>query len=163
MIVNRAEPLKMKPLDPNKKSKELRRFKPTRKPAGVFSIAIAFCDSSLLALAFFLAASPFVLQPGINITLPKASFSGGARFGSMVLSITRGGWFYFNDERLNLTRLPGALQAAVEEQPGFPLIIEADESVPHGVIVKAWDAARAAGVNDVSMATRIAGGVEDVR
>ena len=54
----------MKPFDPHKKSKELRHFKPTRKPAGVFSIAVAFCDSSLLVLAFFLAVSPFVLQIG---------------------------------------------------------------------------------------------------
>ena len=152
----------MKPFDPHKKSKELRRFKPTRKPAGVFTIAIAFCDSSLLALAFFLAASPFVLQPGINITLPKASFTGGARFDSMVLSITRGGWFYFNDERLSLTRLPAALQAAVEERPGSPLIIEADEHVSHGTIVAAWDAARAAGVGEVSIATRIAAASEDL-
>lgn len=152
----------MKPFDPHKKSKELRRFKPTRKPAGVFSIAIAFCDSSLLALAFFLAVSPFVLQPGINITLPKASFTGGARFDSMVLSITRGGWFYFNDERLSLARLPSALKASAEERPGFPLIIEADENVSHGTIVKAWDAARAAGVGDVSIATRIAAASEEV-
>lgn len=152
----------MKPFDPKRKSKALRRFKPTRKPAGVFSIAVAFCDASLLVLAFFLAISPYVLQPGINITLPKASFTGGARFGSMVLSITRGGWFYFNDERLNLARLSGALQEAVDEHPGFPLIIEADESVSHGVIVKAWDVARDAGVEDISMATRIAVDMEDV-
>jgi biopolymer transport protein ExbD len=152
----------MKPFDPHKKSKALRRFKPTRKPAGVFSIAIAFCDSSLLALAFFLAASPFVMQPGINITLPAASFTGGARFDSMVLSITRGGGFYFNDERLSVARLPAALKAAVEERPGFPLIIEADEQVSHGTIVKAWDAARFAGVRQVSIATRIAAASEDV-
>lgn len=152
----------MKPFDPHKKSKELRHFKPTRKPAGVFSIAVAFCDSSLLALAFFLAVSPFVLQPGINITLPKASFTGGARFDSMVLSITRGGWFYFNDERLNLTRLPSAFKSAVEESPGFPLIIEADQHVSHGTIVAAWDAAQSAGISDVSIATRIAATWEDV-
>ncbi len=152
----------MKPFDPHKKSKELRHFKPTRKPAGVFTIAIAFCDSSLLALAFFLAVSPFVLQPGINITLPKASFTGGARFDSMVLSITRGDWFYFNDERLNLARLPAILKVAVEERPGFPLIIEADEHVAYGTIVAVWDAARAAGVEDVSIATRIGAASENV-
>ena len=146
----------MKPFDPHQKSKALRQFKPTRKPAGVFSIAIAFCDSSLLALAFFLVISPFVLQPGINISLPDASFSGGARFGSMVLSITRGGWFYFNDERLNLVRLPEALKDAAAEHPGFPLIIEADRHVSHGTIVKAWDAAQGAGIKDVSIATGVA-------
>lgn len=152
----------MKPFDPHKKSKELRQFKPTRKPAGVFTIAIAFCDSSLLALAFFLATSPFVLQPGINIALPQAAFTGGARFDSMVLTITRGDWFYFNDERLNLSRLPAALKAAAEERPGFPLIIEADENVSLGILVAAWDTARAAGVGEVSIATRIAATAEDI-
>jgi len=152
----------MKPFDPHQKSKALRRFKPTRKPAGVFTIAIAFCDSSMLALAFFLAASPFVLQPGINISLPEAGFSGGAQFGSMVLSITRGGGFYFNDERLNAANLPAALKEAAETNPGFPLIIEADEHVSHGTVVAAWDAAQAAGVKDVSIATRIAASSEEL-
>ncbi len=148
------EPTAVKPFDPHKQSHQLRRLKPTRKPAGVFSIAVAFCDSALLALAFFLAASPFVLQPGINISLPQSPFTGGARFGAMVLSITRGGWYYFNDERLDLDRLRLALKEAVVVQPGAPLIIEADERVPHGTVVKAWNAALEAGVREVSIATR---------
>jgi len=145
----------MKPFDPHKKSQQLRRFKPSRKPAGVFTISIALCDASLMVLAFFLAVSPFVMQPGINITLPESSFTGGARFGSMVLSISRGGWFYFNDERLDAARLPDALEASVKENPGAPLIIEADERVPHGTVVEAWNAALGAGISEVSIATRI--------
>jgi len=151
----------MKPFDPHKKSQELRRFKPTRKPAGVFSIALAFCDSALLALAFFLAVSPFVLQPGINITLPRSEFSGGARFDSMVLSITRGGWFYFNNQRLKEADLPAALERASRERPDAPLIIEADERVFHGEVVKAWNAALSAGVSEVSVATSISAAEED--
>lgn len=153
----------MKPFDPHRKSRQLRRFKPTRKPAGVFTIAVTFCDASLMTLAFFLAVSPFVLQPGINMVLPESPFSGGARFGSMVLSITRGGWFFFNDERLDIDRLPGALEAAVASQPGAPLIIEADERVPHGTVVEAWNAALAAGVTEVSLATRISAVEENVQ
>lgn len=146
----------MKPFDPHKQSKALRQFKPTRKPAGVFTIATAFCDAALLVLAFFLAVSPFVLQPGINISLPKSAFTGGARFESMVLSITRGGWFYFNDQRMNTDRLVRELKAAAIRNPDAPLIIEADESVEHGRVVEAWNAAMAAGVSEVSIATGIA-------
>jgi biopolymer transport protein ExbD len=152
----------MKPFDPHTKSQALRRFKPSRKPAGVFTIAVAFCDSSLIVLAFFLAVSPFVLQPGINIALPDSPFAGGARFGSMVLSITKGGWFYFNNERLNEAGLHSALEDAALIQPDSILIIEADERVEHGVVVKAWNAAMAAGISDVSIATRIAAVEEDV-
>lgn len=146
----------MKPFDPHKKSKALRRFKPTRKPGGVFSIATAFCDASLLALAFFLAASPFVLQPGINMSLPTSSFVGGARFGSMVLSITRSGRFYFNDEQIESAGLGTALAEAAGQHPDAPLIIEADENVPHARMVEAWNAAAEAGIREISMATGIA-------
>lgn len=146
----------MKPSEPHRKSHQLRRFKPTRKPAGVFCIAVALADTSLLALAFFLAVSPFVLQPGINMNLPASPFTGGARFDSMVLSITRGGWFFFNDERLDAVRLARSLEVAAAENPGKPLIIEADERVPHGTVVEAWNAALGAGISKVSIATRIA-------
>lgn len=147
----------MKPFDPHRQSRKLRRFKPTRKPAGIFSISIVFGDAALLTVAFFLAVSPFVLQPGINITLPESPFTGGARFGSMVLTVTPGDWYYFNDERLDITRLGTVLEAAAAEDPGAPLIIEADERASHGSVVAAWNAAMGAGIPEVSMATRISG------
>ncbi len=146
----------MKPTDPHKQSQALRRFKPTRKPAGVFTIAIAFCDTCLLALGFFLAASPFVLQSGINVSLPLSPFSGGARFGSMVLSITQGGKYYFNDEPLDVERLRIALEKAAQRNPDAPLIIEADGKVMHETVVEAWNAALAAGIPQVTIATGIA-------
>ena len=153
----------MKPFDPHKKSQQLRRFKPTRKPASVFTIGVAFSDASLLVLAFFLAVSPFVLQPGIHITLPESTFSGGAPFSPMVLSITRGGWFYFNDERMDSGTLPIALEKAARAHPEATLIIEADERVSHGTVVDAWNAALSAGISEVSIATRITATAEDVK
>jgi biopolymer transport protein ExbD len=151
----------MKPFNPHKKSGQLRRFKPSRKPAGIFCVSVVFTDTALLLLCFFLAVSPFVMQPGINIKLPASPFTGGARFGSMVLSITRGGWFYFNDERLDAPRLAGALEAAAFAHPGAPLIIEADKRVSHGTVVAAWNAALSAGISEVSIATRISAVSED--
>jgi biopolymer transport protein ExbD len=147
--------LPMKPFNPHRQSQQLRRFKPTRKPAGIFCVSVVFSDSALLVLAFFLAVSPFIMQPGINIKLPSSPFTGGAQFGSMVLSITRGGWFYFNDERLDAPRLAEALERAAIESSGAPLIIEADEQVPHGSVITAWNAAMSAGLTEVSIATRI--------
>ncbi len=145
----------MKPFEPHQKSQNLRQFKPSRKPAGIFCVSVVFADATLLLLGFFIAISPFILQPGINIKLPSSPFTGGAQFDSMVLSITRGGWFYFNDERLDDSLLASALQAASIGRPGVPLIIEADEQVSHGTVIKAWNAALVAGISEVSIATRI--------
>lgn len=158
----------MKPFNPHRNSHQFRRFRPTRKPAGIFALSIVFSDASLLVLAFFLAISPFILQPGINITLPASPFTGGAPFGAspfitsrapfdaLVLSITPGGWFYFNNERLDQSRLVDAFTAAVHENPTAPLIIEADEKVLHGTVIIAWNAALEAGISKISIASRIA-------
>jgi biopolymer transport protein ExbD len=163
MNVLMPEKRAMKPFDPHRKSQHLRTFKPTRKPAGVFTLALSFCDASLLVLAFFLAVSPFVLQPGINIRLPESPFTGGARFESMVLSITRGGWYYFNDERLQAEGLEEALESAARGSERVPLIIEADEQVEHGEVIHAWNAAQKAGIEEVSIATRISASEESVQ
>jgi len=144
----------MKPFNPHKKSQQLRRFKPTRKPAGIFITSIVFADASLIALAFFLAISPFVIQPGINIQLPASPFSGGARFGDLVLAITPGGNYYFEDERHNLTTLVQSLKRAVGRNPNATLIIEADKRVSHGDVIAAWNAAQEAGISTISIATQ---------
>ena len=152
----------MKTSDPHQKSRRLRRFKPNRKPAGIFCIGVTLADTALLVLAFFVAVSPFILQPGINISLPPAPFTGGARFDSLVLAITRGGELFFDDQRVAPADLAGTLEAAAAAHPGAPLIIEADERVPQAVVVRAWNAARRAGIEKVSIATRIAALREDL-
>ena len=116
----------------------------------------------LLAFIILLAVSPFVLQPGINVSLPESPFAGGARFGSMVLSITRGGWFYFNNERLDEAGLLEALETATLIHPDAMLIIEADERVEHGTVIKAWNVALEAGILEVSMATKISAAEEPI-
>ncbi|MBN2683789.1 MAG: biopolymer transporter ExbD [Pontiellaceae bacterium] len=147
----------METFDPHAKSKVLRRFKPTRCRAGMFCLVAGFFDAALLLIAFNLVLSPRVLQPGMNIRLPQTtSFSGGARFGTMILSIPRGGGYYFNDKRIGLERLAAELEKAVRERPDAPLIIEADEEVPWGQVVAAWDVAVEAGVREISHATEIA-------
>ena len=148
----------MNPPEPHKKSRELRRFRPSRKRGGIFAVSIVFADTALTLLVFFLLTSPFVMQPGINIRLPASPFSGGARFDAMVLSVTHDGWYFFNDERCSDASLEAAFRRVVEQSEQVrPLIIEADERVSHAKLVTAWNAALAAGIKEVSIATRIAG------
>lgn len=152
----------METFDPHAKSKALRRFKPTRRRAGLFCMVASFFDASLLVLAFFLVTSPVVLQPGMNIVLPQmTSFGGGARLGAMILSIPRGGGYYFNNERVGMDRLRVELEKAVKEHPDAPLIIEADKEVRWEQIVLAMDLASEVGIKIASAATEIAAATED--
>ena len=148
----------METFDPHAKSKALRRFKPSRKRAGVFSMVTSIFDASLLIVAFSLVISPLVLQPGIRINLPKSSsFSGGARLDSMILSIPTSGDYYFNDVRLSgVSALARELKNVAAEHPNAPLIIEADERVSYGLVTAAWDVATEAGIAEVTLGTKVA-------
>jgi biopolymer transport protein ExbD len=108
----------------------------------------------LLLMLFFIIQSPFVMQPGIIVNLPTSSFTSGAPYGAMVVTVSQEGLVFFNDERTTLEGLGAAFAQAVMDHPDSSLVIEADERVQHGTLVKIYNIATSAGVKSVMLATR---------
>ena len=131
-----------------------RTFLPRRRTGRGFLTATVFLDSALLISAFVLAVSHFVLKPGILIDLPVASQTAEIQFNDMVLSISREGLFFFNDEQVNPAQLDDVLKAAAEERPGIALILEADAGTRQSTVARIYDAADRAGFRQVFIATR---------
>ncbi|MCX6995620.1 MAG: biopolymer transporter ExbD, partial [Kiritimatiellaeota bacterium] len=98
----------------------------------------------------------FGLRPGVTVNLPVAAFTGGAPYGALVVTVSQEGMVFFNDERTTLEGLPSAFAQAAHEQPGATLVIEADSRVTHGTPVALYNMARAAGLQQISLATRLA-------
>jgi biopolymer transport protein ExbD len=133
-----------------------RTFVPRRRTGREFLAATVFLDAALLFSAFVLATSPFVLKPGIRLELPAAEQVDGTRFNDMVLSISREGLIFFNDERVQSADLEAALRAAVQERPGAALILEADSTVPQSTATAVYEAAARAGFQQLFIATQSA-------
>ena len=131
-----------------------RMFRPRRRTGRGFLTGTVFLDAALLIAAFVLATSPFVRQPGILLDLPVSTQAGGIRFNDMVLSISRTGLLFFNDEQVTLERLEPALRAAAQAHPGVALILESDQSIQQSTATAVYDAAAAAGFRQVFIATR---------
>jgi biopolymer transport protein ExbD len=131
-----------------------RTFLPRRRTGRGFLTGTVFLNVALLFSAFVLATSHFVLKPGIAIDLPVASQTDGIQFNDMVLSISREGLFFFNDEQIQLAQLETVLQAAATERPGLALILEADATTPQASASAVYDAAARAGFRQVFIATR---------
>lgn len=128
-----------------------RRFKGRhRRAVGPIEVT-ALLNVILLALMFFFISSSFVLQPGVRVRLPIASFTDGVPYGSRVLTLTQSGMVFFNDERIAMDRLESALARTVGEAP---LLIEADEGTSYGILVEVYSLAMKAGVREVVLATR---------
>ena len=131
-----------------------RNFLPRRRTGRGFLTGTVFLDAAMLLCAFVLASSHFVLKPGIALELPVASQTEGVRFNDMVLSISREGLFFFNDEQVQPEHLESVLRAAAQERPGIALILEADAATPQASAARVYDAAARAGFRQVFIATR---------
>ena len=128
-----------------------RRFK-GRYHRSVGPIEVAALLNVILLLGLFQFASlRFVLQPGVRIRLPAAPFADGVPYGSRVLTLTQEGLVFFNNERLALAEIEGALARTAGDTP---LLVEADEGTPYGVLMAVYAAAQKAGLPEVVLATR---------
>ena len=132
-----------------------RRYRPhVRVVCGPLE-AIPLVNVVLLLLFFFMINSSFVLQPGVVVNLPASTFTSGAPYAAMVVTLSQEGLVFFNDERRTLEGLAPAFAQAAYDHPDTALIIEADDRVQNGTIIQIYNMAMSAGIRKVLIATRV--------
>jgi biopolymer transport protein ExbD len=124
-----------------------RRFPPTLEPA-------ALVDVVLLVFLFFLTSSTFVARSGIRVNLPQTEAQASVPLRSMVVTVTAEGLVFYNDRRTRLEELPGLFAEVNRRDPGQPLMIEADGSLPLEIQMRIYQDAVNAGVKEIYTATR---------
>ena len=91
-------------------------------------------------LIFFMLAASFVRNPVLDINLPKASARPKVQpKGAVTVYILREGRpdrFRVDDQAVNLNDLRAVLARRYAEDPRTVMLIQADERVPHGDVVK---------------------------
>lgn len=113
-----------------------------------------FVDVMLVLLVIFMVTAP-ILQQGVQVNLPEAK--AGAIAGEeepLVVSITKKGQVYLNDNRIKLAELKLKLQAIRQVQKGKEVFLRADKSVPYGVVMKAIATIKEAGIVKLGMITQ---------
>ncbi len=106
-------------------------------------------DVVFLLLLFFLLSSSFVLQPGVEVRLHGALSGGGSPADRRVLTVTRNGEIYFDDQVVPVAALRERLAPLAAERPGQTVILKADARVEHGVVLAAMDEVLRSGLNVV--------------
>ena len=138
---------------PNRQGVHFRRFIPRLKYRGSGISFPIILDLALIFLSFFLLLSPTLVKPGIQIDLPIANFTQGLNLYSDIVSITRNGDIYYDDELMSLESLEEKLSLLIENQSNAIVIIESDRNVTHGRLVDVWSAIQNSGVQSISLAT----------
>ena len=114
-------------------------------------------DTVFFLLVFFMLSSlALVKLNGLPVNLPKAATAQKQQANDLTITIDKAHQVYVNKELVTLAALGPTLVA--KAGPGADLstasvVINADLSVPHGLVVGCIDAARQAGISSFSIAT----------
>ncbi len=110
-------------------------------------------DVLFILIIFFTISSTFLEQPGLKLELPKAQSAQSQRVEKAVLYISSDAKLYLRDEEVTLAQLPQRLRSLMENLSEKSLIISADKSVHHGLVVQVMDIARNSKVQRLVVST----------
>ncbi|MFL0807705.1 MAG: biopolymer transporter ExbD [Oceanobacter sp.] len=110
-------------------------------------------DVVFIMLIFFIVTASFVKESGIEVNRPDASTSNAKPRANILIAISDTGEIWINKRRVDESQVRANIERMHAENPQGTVVIQADEEAKTKQLVAVMDAARAAGVYDVSLAT----------
>ncbi|MFI5386587.1 MAG: ExbD/TolR family protein [Fimbriimonadales bacterium] len=119
---------------------------------------IPMIDTMFFLLVFFMLSSLALTKlMGLPVNLPKASTAPKQNPVDITVTIDKDQRVYVNKELIDVADLPAQLLAkaggANADLSNVPVVINADLTVPHGLVVRCMDEARTVGVTRFAIAT----------
>jgi biopolymer transport protein ExbD len=111
-------------------------------------------DVVFIMLIFFIVTTSFVRESGLEVNRPSASTATEQTKAGIFVAIKDTGEIYIDRKQVDLQRVRASLERLVASQGEVGLVIQADEETRHGVVVKVMDAAREAGIQQISVAAQ---------
>jgi biopolymer transport protein ExbD len=116
-------------------------------------IIIPMIDTMMFLLMVFIVASlTLAVQQGLPVNLPKESTSVTHQAQNVTLTVTAQNQIYVNTVLATVDQIPADLQK-LNVGDGTLVIINADRSVTHGLVMDVMNGARKAGVTHYAIAT----------
>jgi biopolymer transport protein ExbD len=109
-------------------------------------------DVVFIMLIFFIVTSSFVKESGIDVNRPDAITTEVKERGNILIAISADGQIWIDKRQVDVRALPANIERLHAENPQGSVVIQADENSRNGLLVQVMDAARMAGVYDVSIA-----------
>ena len=129
-----------------------------KKPMSAINV-VPYIDVMLVLLIIFMITAPLLSQ-GVKVDLPQAPSEPmpAEDREPVVISVDSAGNFFINygenqDQPIDPQTLANRVSALLKYQPGIPVYLKGDQSVPYGRVVEAMAMLQRAGVNGVGLIT----------
>ena len=108
-------------------------------------------DVTLVVLIIFMATAPMIARRALKLELPKAAQHEKAATDALSVALDASRQLTLSGKIVTADQLKKALSLAVAVNPGQPVTISADRSLPYGEVASLLDDIRAAGVRKVGL------------
>ena len=112
-------------------------------------------DVVFIMLIFFIVTASFVKEAGIEVNRPKAETAERKERGNILVAITENEQIWIDRRQVDPRGLRAAIERLYAENPQGAMVIQADKSSKNRLLVQVMDAARAAGLYNVSVSARL--------
>jgi biopolymer transport protein ExbD len=111
-------------------------------------------DTVFNLLIFFALSLNFIVTPGIKVNLPESATEEIIREQEEIIIIMReNNEIVINNSSVSINQLFLTLTKFAQEKKDALVIIQADQEVSHGSVVKVMDSAKRAGLTRLAIAT----------
>ena len=111
-------------------------------------------DMVFILLIFFLVASSFVKEAGIEVNRPVAQTAQTQGRGTIRIALSETGEIWMERRSIDVRAVRANVERMLAESPEASVVVLADETAHTGLLVQVMDQVRLAGVNDIAVAAR---------
>lgn len=130
------------------------QFKTKQKKKIIINIT-SLIDVMFLLLIFLLISSTFLEQPGIKLELPETKNTETVKQREFTIFVDKTGKIFLNEAEVSEIELEKKIKKVLPEMKDKAIILKADNSASHGVVVKIMDIIKRSGVKKLVIGTKI--------
>ena len=112
-------------------------------------------DVVFIMLIFFIVTASFVKEAGIEVNRPDAATAERKERGNILVAITANDQIWIDRRQVDVRAVRANIERLHAENPQGAVVIQADKASKNGLLVQVMDAARLAGVYNVSIAAQV--------
>jgi biopolymer transport protein TolR len=112
-----------------------------------------FVDVMLVLLIIFMVTAPMMMQ-GVDVDLPEATSEPlSAQEEALIVTVNKDGQVFISDYEVAVDSLGEKLLKVLEGRESREVFLNADKTVPYGIVVRVMSEIKAAGIESLGMVT----------
>ena len=112
-------------------------------------------DIVFIMLIFFIVTATFVKETGVDVNRPEASTAEKKERANILIAIDSNDRIFMDKREVDPRAVRANIQRMAAENPEGSVVIQADSSSRHEILVKVIDSARQAGIYNVAIASEV--------